>query len=225
MRFLIMAFILCIPTYATPKVYDMNIEESVFALITHKKGLFSSMAHNHFITANPSESKAEKAEDGSWTLAFTFPVEGLKVDPYAIASAHYPQIESMALLEEAFAELEDKDRKKIRKSMLEKGQLDAKNHAQITANLVSVAAAEQTIGSVTFSHVMNVDMTIKGKTQQVSFAANIEESEDGKTRIQALGKSKFSDFGIEPYSAFFGAVANQDTIEFYLVLELTPQAG
>jgi hypothetical protein len=213
-----------VPLYAAPMTYQMNKETSVFALITHKKGVFASMAHNHFIVAQPHSASMTKAEDGSWQMDFTFKVDDLKVDPYDLASTHYPRLETFGLLDEAFEALKDKDREKIRESMLARGQLNAKKYPTITAKLESVNAKASKVGGVDFPQELTVSMTIKGETKPVTFAANVVEGEDGKVRLEALAKAKFTDFGIKPYSAFLGAVANADNVEFYLVLEMTPEA-
>lgn len=213
---------LYLPMVATSPTHQIDPAESVFALITHKQGVFSGMAHNHFIMAQPDNVVIVQNQDGSWQMSYSFKVEELKVDPTAVANAHFPALEKMELLDEAYGELTEKDRKKIRESMLDKGQLHAKKFAEIKAEMVELKAEPQTVGKVEFSHTMTVDMTIKGNTQRLTFAANLAENEAGNTVLTALAKAKFSDFGIKPYSAFLGAVANADEIEFYAVLELKP---
>jgi len=62
-----------------------------------------------------------------------------------------------------------------------------------------------------------VEISLRGVTRRESFTARLDE-EDGAWRFEALGALLFSDYGIEPYSAFLGAVKNQD--RFHVLVSL-----
>lgn len=57
--------------------------------------------------------------------------------------------------------------------------------------------------------------TLRGKTNDVTFRAATTEEKDGRVRLQGDFRIKQSDYGIKPYSAFFGTVAVTDELKVY----------
>ena len=197
-------------------------EGSVMAVVTHKGGLAKGLAHNHFIAPAKVDSQLTLT-DGPESLTFTISldVNDLEVDPPELSAKWYPRIEALGLLDEAFGEVSEKDRGKIRKTMLGKSQLRADRFPTITARGEVTATRETTVGEVTFTHVLTVSLTIRDVTRDIEIPANISV-ENGRLSLEATVRMRFSDFGIKPYSAMLGAVSNKDEIDFYVNLMAEP---
>ncbi|MEM7583661.1 MAG: YceI family protein [Acidobacteriota bacterium] len=193
--------------------------ESVFAVVTHKAGLAAGMAHNHLIAA--ADHQAALSFDPAKPLETSFELRAeaakLEVDRGDLQQTWYPRLEALGVLDEPFGEVSEKDRAKIHDSMVSKGQLNAENFPQITATLLSVSEKATTQGDVAFPYEAKLRLEVRGKAVEKLVAARFEFS--GETlNVEAVGAYQFSDFGIKPYSAFFGAVKNQDEIHVYLNL-------
>ena len=111
--------------------WSVDQEASVFAVVTHKEGLAAGLAHEHFVVAKGLEADLRpgglfSSEDETPAAAtIELPVERLQVDDPVLASAWQERLLELRLIAEPFAELSDKDRRKIRRSMLGKKQLDS----------------------------------------------------------------------------------------------------
>ncbi len=206
---------------------EIVAEDSIFAVITHKAGLASGMAHNHLVTA--AGYQAELNFEAGAPLATRFEIElasdQLQVDPWDLEQAWYPRFEELELLDEPFSEVSEKDRAKIRKSMLSKGQLDATGSPRITARVTAVREQATTLGDVGFPYAADLELEIRGKTVEKPVAARYQI--DGETlTIEAVGAFRFTDFDIKPYSALLGAVKNEDEFHVYVSLKaLSPPAA
>ncbi|MDJ0839795.1 MAG: YceI family protein [Acidobacteriota bacterium] len=202
-----------------PAEWTVIPEKSILAVITHKAGIAKGLAHNHFIFAgNYTLSLSMDAGPDTLKLTAELPVDELIVDETETSKRYYGRIEELGILSEPFEPLKDKDRNKIRKAMLGKKQLHGAEHKQIAARLVGVRSEKTTIGKQSFTHVLTMTFTIRGKTAEVEVPAVIETT-DGVLKLEATAPMKFSDFGIKPYSAMLGAVANEDRLDLYVYLE------
>ncbi len=199
--------------------FQLDPKPSIFAVVTQKAGFAAGLAHNHFIAADPVNLTISCEADplSSLKLAFSTKVEDLQVDDTTRTQTWTPRVQALAFLEGEFGEVPEKDRNKIRKSMLGKKQLKSDQHPEITAKLVGIKEKASSQGSVAFSHELEMEITITGKTQRKAVAANVALNND-RLQIEAFCALTFSEFGIKPYSAAFGAVANADT--FYLLVHL-----
>lgn len=195
-------------------------DASLFAIVTHKGGMFAGKAHNHLVVASGYRaSLGLDADDfARSTFEMRFPTEGLVVDEAAANRRWYPRLEALGLLDEPFSEVSAKDREKIRASMLGKGQLDAASYPEIAARVVRIEAAESTHGEQTFDHRAVLALTVHGKTVEKPVAVRLA-AEEGRWLIEAVGSFAFTDFGIEPFSAFLGAVKNLDGFDVFVHLE------
>ncbi len=199
---------------------ELTVDDgSILAVITHKGGVAKGLAHNHFIYAGKYdlELQASESEPEKMVFELSLPVEKLVVDEYKTAKKYYPRLEATQILDEAFSEQSDKNRAKVKKAMLGKKQLNAKKHATIKASLTGIKAKSTTLGGESFSHELAVTITILGVPVKTELAANLSW-QDGAFHLEAIGDVKFSDFGMDPYSAMLGAVSNQDRFHIYVNL-------
>ena len=195
-------------------------ESSLFSVITQKGGVAKGLAHNHFVHAPKYEAKLTLDRENleSTRLEITFSVADLEIDDAETATKWFPKIRDMALLEEPFSQQSEKNLNKIRKSMFAGDQLNLKKFKEIKATILEIRAKPGQIGKSSFTHELTANLTIVGQTLPVTFAANLT-NEDQLFRLEALALLKFSDFGIEPYSALFGAISVLDPFHIYIYLE------
>ncbi len=191
-------------------------ESSIFAVVTHKGGLLKGAAHNHFVYAGEYHVRLDVDLDDPSSLEFeiTLPSEGLVVDDAAVSAEWFPRLQAHGVLEEAFSEISEGNREKIRKSMLGKSQLNAKKHENISAKVLKVAPMVHD----DFNYELTLAVTILGKTVEKPVFAKIE-AVDGVLKLEAVGVLKFTDFGIKPYSAMLGSVSNKDEFHVYVFIE------
>lgn len=211
------------PVTATPSGparVEIDPAESVFAIVTHKGGIASGAAHNHLVTAVGYQAQLsfDPSSASATSFAFTAAVEDLEVDRWDLEQRWYPRLEELGVLSEPFSEVGEKDRSKIRDSMLGKSQLHAAEHPSLSAKLASVEERTTTHGGVEFPYAVKLVLEIRGQSVAKTVSARFEES-DGGVSIEAVGTFLFSEFGIKPYSALLGAVKNQDEVHVYVSLK------
>jgi hypothetical protein len=198
-------------------------EQSVFAVVTHKGGLAGGLAHDHFIAA--SEYSARLDFTDSDRLATQFHVhlaaENLVVDSESLHERWYSRLEALGLVNKPFGSLSDKDRAKIRETMLGVKQLDAVAFPEISARVLSIDEETKDQGEVQLSHRVMLALSVHGQTVEKPVWARYELV-DGALRVEAVGEFRFRDFGIKPYSAMLGAVKNKDSFHLYVNLVAAP---
>jgi hypothetical protein len=201
----------------------VGAQDAILAVLTHKGGFAAGKAHDHLVAAG--DPAIDLHWDPSDPLATRFELRAevakLRVDEDPLRAELFPRLRSLGLLEQPFAALTDAQRADIRDAMLSRKQLDAARFPELKARLVSVTPSPLRLGEVDFSHAGIVELTIHGKTVQRPFQARFSAAEGGAvTRLEAVGEATFGELGIEPYSAFLGAVKNLDRFHFYLLLDV-----
>ena len=189
---------------------------SVFAVVTHRGGLASGLAHNHFVVADRflADFAFDPQNPTNSTLRFSTLTEDLTIDDPELQAAWIDRIRALHLVEE-FGDLDEGNRAKVRTQMLDEDQLDPDNFAVIGAQVTSISEGTSQVGEVTFDYVATVDVTIHGNTVTREVPARYEEAQDG-VRLEAVGRFQFEEFGIKPYSAFLGTVKVKNDFEIYI---------
>ena len=209
---------------AATQNYNIALSESVFAVVTHKAGVGSALAHDHFIY--PSQYKSDISVDPAHPeqarFRMQFPVTALVVDDPQAKTRWFPEIKAAGILDHPFPEVSEKDRAKIREHMLDEGQLDAQRFPEISAELKSITEKKSDTGGKGLGYEVSVALTAHGKTVERPFLVNIEQTGD-TARVKGFGSFKFTDFGIKPFSAFLGAVRNQDL--FHVFVDMKAKGG
>jgi hypothetical protein len=204
---------------AQPAEMSLDSTQTILAVVTHKGGIASGLAHDHLIAAgDPTAVLRLDPEDPGDLSAAQFelqaPVTKLRVDEDPLRAETFPRLKELGVLQEPFEELSDKDRGKIAKALQSKGQLDAKAHPAITARLLGVERKETKIGEEVFPWSARLALTVRGVTVEREVPARVTV-EEGTVTIEALGEFRFTEFDIEPYSALLGAIKNLDEFHLY----------
>lgn len=201
--------------------------DSIFAVVTHKAGLFSGQAHNHLVAAGVYAARLEASAAAVDATVFEIELAAadLVVDAPELQAAWYPRLAALGILGEPFGEVSEKDREKIRESMLGKKQLDAERFPRIRARITGVAEEASTLGEVEMSYRVTLAFEVHGVTVERPVAARASWDDAGALHVEAAGVFHFTDFGIAPFSAFLGAVKNTDAFHVYVSLRAAPAAS
>ncbi len=199
--------------------YRIVEEESVVAVITRRAGPAARLAHDHFVRAGAfrADLSFDPEEPTEARLDLVVRVADLRVD-----DDHRYQVEGrlmeLEIMEGPFQEVSEREGRDIRLAMLGEDQLDAVNHPalEVRTRAVRELGAE--------GYAIEIEMTLREETRSLELEARLEEGDGSRYRIEAWGSANFTDFGIEPYRAFLGAVQNRDTFYLYLDLRLEPES-
>ncbi len=195
-------------------------EATVLAAVVQTTGLVARFAPDHLIRATEYDLVLVLDPDRPESARFSgqIPVEPLVVDDPEYRSELEGRLLELGVLDAPYDDMSEDDREDVRSAMLAEGQLHAEAHPSIEVELVGVDSADDNA----FPWVVTVALTVRGSRVEEPLRARMEH-EDDRIRIEAFGPFRFSDLGIEPYSAVLGAVRNRD--EFHLYLDLVAESA
>lgn len=181
---------------AGPKTFTLDAKKSSFVVQVFKAGAASALAHDHVINATSLTGTVvvDAASLATAAVDVTVQTMGLVNDEPALRKRYGLE-----------GEVNEKDRAAILDNMRNEEQLDTKKFP--TMRFVSTSVVPGAGSALT----LKGRLTIKGVTKDISLPCDVvikDKTVDGKGTVRL----KTSDFGIEPYSAFLGAVRNQDEI-------------
>lgn len=179
-----------------PRTFTLDSAKSSFVVQVFKAGAASGLAHDHVIKATGLTGSVvvDPASLATAAVEVTVQTKGLVNDE--------PLLRKRYGLE---GEVNEKDRAAILDNMRNEDQLDIQKFPTIRFVSTSVVPGAGT------ALTLKGRLTIKGVTKDISLPCDVaikDKTVDGKGTVRL----KTSDFGIEPYSAFLGAVRNQDEI-------------
>ncbi|MCB9378978.1 MAG: hypothetical protein H6511_09490 [Holophagales bacterium] len=214
---------------ASAEGWRVDEQATAFAVLTHRAGFASGLAHDHLIVARAAkvEFDLDPERPEAARLALEARADALEVDGAAARERWGPRlVELGALGEEGLPPVPEKDGVKVREAMLGRSQLDAASHPTISAELVGLARrggggdGERTA----LGWTAKVRLTVRGRSVERELALTWSLEGDRLT-AEGLGEARFTELGIEPYSAFLGAVKNTDLFHLYVALAAERVAG
>lgn len=202
--------------------YRVVENDSLFTVLTHKGGLASGLAHNHIAFAPKAvttiDIDATSLEKSTFRIAIAS--DDLEIDDVAMQAKVADAVAKYKIYKDnPFTKISDSDRATIKKNMFDASQLNVAKFPDIKAVVASIGLKPGKFNDVPVTHVFDVDVFLVGKTVRKQFVGTLEQRDGNEIVAEAITESKFSEFGIEPYSALFGAVKNQDKIHFYIKLK------
>jgi polyisoprenoid-binding protein YceI len=201
---------------------DLQVDaaNSVFAVLTRKAGVAAGLAHDHLITAPGAAAtlQFDPAQPEATRATLKLEVANLEFDAPGPRSRLAGRLSELGIGPKELPPVSASDRRKVREAGLGEDQLDAAASPALEAELLGLGKAAMANGA--FAWTAKLRLTIRGKSVERPLATRFESS-DGKVTAEAWGEFKFSDFGIEPYSAALGAVRNDDRFFVYVSLAAT----
>lgn len=198
--------------------FTIDPEASVVAALTHKAGFASGLAHDHLIVVPVPDGTLEfdpqEPETTRWQGRLA--AEQLDFDPPAARERWQGRLGELGALDGKLGPVDEGERRKIRSAGLASGQLDAARFREIEGEVLGVVhrPGEE---SATLPWAVRFRLTMHGRTVVRDLPASWRLEGETLT-VELLGEYSFTEFGIEPYSAFLGAVKNQDRFHLYAAL-------
>jgi hypothetical protein len=201
----------------------MRREASVFAVVTHPAGGLSALGHPHLIVADDySEDLDVELGDLSATrFSMVVEVRELVVNPPSVLSAVVPRLKALGVLDDDMPVLSTSEREAMQSRITSPSQLNASAHPRIEMRLRALRREMVEVNGRDFPWLAEIEFTVRGVTVMREVPLNVFRS--GK-RVQAvaLGAFRFSEFGMEPFSAALGLLRNDDTFHVYVELAAEP---
>lgn len=173
----------------------------VVKVLKDESTLAAGLSHNHAVKAVgwTGSMTWDAANPGACKVEVTVPVQ--KLEPDAPDSRRFAGLPAEEIDQVSAGQQED-----IKKNIVAKGQLDAAGHPNMTFKSTGCELSGDTVN-------VKGNLTIKGKTKAVvvpmkGFSAGDTLSASGSFAVQG------TDFGVEPYSAMFGQLKNDNTWTF-----------
>jgi polyisoprenoid-binding protein YceI len=191
---------------AEPTNYGFTANTStLFVKVYKADSLASDLAHDHAIQAVGWSGKAtiDPSNISACDISISVPVNNLYVDK--------TEIRKLAGLE---GEVSDSQRKEIQGNMLSEGQLNADKYPMITFKSTSCSGSASNL-------TLKGDFTLRGKTNSVSIP--VKMNTDNGLSLKGSFPIKATEYGFQPYSAMFGAVANKDQMEIHFDIKGSPK--
>jgi len=182
------------------RTFTLDAKKSSFVVQVFKAGAASALAHDHVVNATSLTGTVvvDSSSPSTAVVDVTVHTKGLVNDEPALRKRYGLD-----------GEINEKDRAAILDNMRNEAQLDIKKFPTIRFVSTSVVPGAGT------AMTLKGRLTIKGVTRDIALPCEVSfagSTVDGKGSIRL----KTSDFGIEPYSAFLGAVRNQDEIVLHV---------
>lgn len=202
-----------------PPHYRLVEDESLLAIVTRRAGPAARLAHDHLVHAAPrhGELRIDPGDPATARFALTVSARDLVADDDDTQRRWEGRLEELGILDGPFQSIGERDRARVRSEMLAEGQLHAAEHPRIVVE----TGAIRPVDDGAFPWEVDVRMEVRGVTHTVPARARIE-SDGNRIRVEAHGAARFTDFEIEPYSAFLGAVRNQDRFFLYVSIVAEP---
>jgi polyisoprenoid-binding protein YceI len=178
------------------KSYVVDGKTSTLFVQVFRGGLFSGLAHDHVIAARDlSGSVVIDSNDHTCRVSLKVSVKNLVVDADADRRAVGYE-----------GTLSSKDRAEIREHMLNEDQLFAERYPDI--RFVSTKCEKR--ANLWF---LAGDLEVRGKKKSIEPEFQVKWTA-GDLFAEGKFEAGHGDFGMEPYSAALGTIANQDGLRF-----------
>jgi hypothetical protein len=203
------------PAAALPaEAYAIDAERSLFAVLTHKAGIGSGLAHDHLVVASrPAvELLFDPGRPEATSFRFAVAAEALEIDAPAARAAWEKRFRELGIHSGELPPVGDSDRRKVRTAMLGASQLDGARFPEIRAEVAGLVrrAADPAAG-----WNVRLRLTIRGRTVERELPATWSAAGD-VLGAEVVGAFLWSEFGIEPYSTLFGAIRNDESFHLFV---------
>lgn len=201
--------------------WEVLVAESTLAIVTFRGGVAGRLAHDHLVHAGDFRASLRFDPESPERSTFMgdLEVRDLVVDELDRMARVQPVLQQFDLLPREFGDVGDQGRIDVREHMLAEDQLHSEAWPEISFRSLAVEQAED---DEAFPWRIDAALTVRGEERATTLRARWELDDEGALTVQAAGEFHFTDFGIEPYSAFFGTVRNQDRFVLFMELRALP---
>ena len=205
--------------------HQVDQSASTFAIVTGKEGLGSGLAHRHIIVAKDisgavklisTKHNAQTVITGG-SAEVSFPVSRLSVDQANEAAPAMRLFSDAGFWNAAADKIEPKNSETVRDNMLDESQLDAARAPVIKGSGILSGCLSQESQLTVCTLALTV--TVKSKSVTKSVPVKLTGA-DGSLTAVFTAPFTFTEFGIKPYSAMFGAIRVSDAFTLGAVLKV-----
>ena len=183
---------------AADYVIDPSRSEVVVQLF--KTGIGSALAHDHVVRATKysGQARLDLAEPAAARISVEVDATALVVDE--------PEIRKKYDLPLGLSE---DSRQDIQRTLESESQLDVRRYPAIRFRSTRVTAEGEG------SYLVNGDLELRGVTRPISLSLR-GSAQNAELHVVGSGRFLQSSYGYQPYSAFWGAVQNQDEVVLHV---------
>jgi polyisoprenoid-binding protein YceI len=180
--------------------YMIDTARSQLVVQLFKTGVGAALAHDHVVRATKFSGHIDLDPN-----APTAAQVAVDVDAPALV-VDEPEVRKKYNLPLGLSE---ENRREIQQTLESEGQLYVRRHSKIRFRSTRITLAKEG------QYTVIGDLELRGVTQLVSLFV---QAEFQKEVLRAKGTGRFlqSSFGYQPYSAFWGAVRNQDEVVLHV---------
>ena len=191
------------PPAVGPTTYQLGKGTLIVVVRKDESTLAAGISHNHAVQARgwSGSFTYDPSAPSTCSVDVTVPVQQLTPDE--------PLARSIAGLE---GEVDEGQREDIKKNILSSYQLDAASHPTMTFKSTGCVLENSTLK-------LSGSLTIKGTTRPVTIPLRNFSADGSALRGSGTLVISGSSFGVEPYSAMFGQLKNQDRWTFIFKLK------
>jgi polyisoprenoid-binding protein YceI len=191
---------------AESRVYTFDPARSELVVQLFKAGIGGPLAHDHVVSATQytGQIQVDLADPTRSVITVAVQTAALQADDPTLRQKY-----------KLTKPLSEKDRQEIQAHMQAPDQLDVGRYPAIQFR--STQIARQVEGQYTVTG----DLTIRGVTQSVTFPVQ-GELQAGLLHGWGSFRLLQSRFGYKPYSAFLGAIRNQDEVVLHFDIVAVP---
>jgi hypothetical protein len=180
------------------RVYTVDDAQSEVYWRIYRAGAFARLGHNHVISVGElSGSVALNSDLSATEWSLSFPVEGLEIDNPDLRSRYGEEFESVP---------SEDDKAGTKTNMMTDRVLNGAVYTEIRLNGTGV-------NGTLANAELPVSIEMLGRTIEQAFPASITIGADSIT-VEGEYRLTHADLGMEPFSAFGGAIAVGDDIDF-----------
>lgn len=180
--------------------YMIDTARSQLVVQLFKTGVGAALAHDHIVRATKFSGQIDLDPN-----APTAAQVAVDVDATALV-VDEPEVRTKFNLPLGLSE---ENRQEIQQTLESEGQLYVRRHARIRFRSTRITLAKEG------QYAVIGDLELRGVTRLVSLFVQAE-FEKAVLRVKGTGRFLQSSFGYQPYSAFWGAVRNQDEVVLHV---------
>ncbi len=202
--------------------YELEPGESLLAVVVRRAGPAARLAHDHLVSAPLDRAELEldpRNPEATVRFSLRVPVSELRVDRAEERAWVSPRAIRLGVLPEpGLPPLNPKDAAKVREAMLGASQLDAGRYPEVGVELLGLErrGGGSEVVRVGLPWNARIRFKVRGTVRELQIPLRYELGQEDQLTVEAVGHSRFQEFGMEPYSTLLGAIRNAD--DFHLVV-------
>jgi hypothetical protein len=207
-------------TMTPDSTHRILADESVFGLVAYKTGMASGLLDNTFTfpTAYRAQflrgDRPEHVQFHLWLDAHS-----MVVNDFAVQTKWSPELRKLSIIDSPFVETSAWRRRRMTREAAGDKLLDADEFPWVEAVSRSVRRIDPPTEAG--NYLLGLDITIRGVTKAVEWPGRVSYEGD-RIVVETHGPLKFTDFGIQPYSKFLGAVRYTDEFQIFVHFAAEP---